>query len=60
MAFVKLEDHVGTSIECVVFPKVFEKSKSFLVKDVIVIMEGKLDFKEDLPVIIVESIRILN
>jgi len=60
MAFVGLEDHLGISIECVVFPKIFERSKSFLVKDSIVIMEGKLDFKEDLPVIIVDSVRILN
>ncbi len=60
MAFVSLEDHLGVSIECVVFPKIFEKSKSYLVKDAIVIMEGKLDFKEELPVIIVEGVRILN
>jgi DNA polymerase-3 subunit alpha len=60
MAFVTLEDHVGISIECVVFPKIFERCKSYLIKDSIVIIEGKLDFKEDLPVIIVESIRILN
>ncbi len=60
MAFVGLEDHLGISIECVVFPKIFERSKSFLVKDSIVIMEGKLDFKEELPVIIVDSVRILN
>ena len=60
MAFVSLDDHLGVSIECVVFPKIFEKSKSYLVKDAIVIMEGKLDFKEELPVIIVEGVRILN
>ena len=60
MAFVSLEDHLGVSIECVVFPKIFEKSKSYLVKDAIIIMEGKLDFKEELPVIIVEGVRILN
>jgi DNA polymerase-3 subunit alpha len=60
MAFVTLEDHLGVSIECVVFPKIFEKSKSYLVKDAIVIMEGKLDFKEEIPVIIVEGVRILN
>ena len=60
MAFIKIEDHVGISVECVVFPKVYERSKGYLVKDSIVIMEGKLDFKEELPVIIVESVRILN
>lgn len=60
MAFVTIEDHVGVSIECVVFPKTFERTKAYLVKDAIVIMEGKLDFKEEIPVIIVEGIRILN
>ncbi len=60
MAFVTIEDHLGVSIECVVFPKTFERSKSYLVKDAIVIMEGKLDFKEEIPVIIVEGVRILN
>ncbi len=60
MAFITLEDHLGVSIECVVFPKIFERSKIYLVKDAIVIIEGKLDFKEDLPVIIVDGVRILN
>jgi len=60
MAFISLEDHVGVTIECVVFPKIFERSKIYLVKDAIVIIEGKLDFKEDLPVVIVEGVRILN
>lgn len=60
MAFVTMEDHLGVSIECVVFPKIYERSKSYLVKDAIVILEGKLDFKEELPVIIVDGVRILN
>ena len=60
MAFVTLEDNLGISIECVVFPKTFERAKSYLVKDAIVVIEGKLDFKEEIPVIIVEGVRILN
>lgn len=60
MAFVTLEDNLGISVECVVFPKTFERAKSYLVKDAIVVIEGKLDFKEELPVIIVEGVRILN
>lgn len=60
MAFVSLEDHLGVTIECVVFPKIYERSKAYLVKDAIVIIEGKLDFKEELPVIIVDGVRILN
>lgn len=60
MAFVRLEDHVGVSIECVVFPKIFERSKAYLIKDSILVIEGRLDKKEDLPVIIVDGVRILN
>lgn len=60
MAFVTLEDHLGISIECVVFPKIYERSKAYLTKDAIVVLEGKLDFKEELPVILVEGVRVLN
>lgn len=60
MAFVAIEDNLGATIECVVFPKIFDRTKSYLIKDAIVVIEGKLDFKEDLPVIIVDGVRILN
>lgn len=60
MAFVRLEDHIGVSVECVVFPKIFERSKAYLIKDAIVVVEGRLDHKEDIPVIIVDGVRILN
>lgn len=60
MAFVTIEDHLGVSLECVIFPKIFERTKSYLTKDAIVIMEGKLDFKEEQPVIIVDGVRVLN
>ncbi len=57
MAFITLEDHIGYSIECVVFPKIFEEFKFQLTKDNIVIVEGKLDFKDEQPVIIVDTLR---
>ena len=60
MAFVTIEDNVGSSIECVVFPKTFQRAKQYLVKDSILIIEGKLDFKEEQPVIIVEGLRTPN
>lgn len=60
MAFVTLEDNVGFSIECVIFPKVFDTFKYQLVKDNIVVIEGKLDFKDERPVIIVNSLEHLN
>jgi len=56
MAFVTLEDNVGYSIECVVFPKIFEALKYNLVKDSIVVIEGILNFKDDEPVIIVDNL----
>ncbi|OGH45229.1 MAG: DNA polymerase III subunit alpha [Candidatus Levybacteria bacterium RIFCSPLOWO2_02_FULL_39_26] len=60
MAFLTLEDNIGYSIECVVFPKVFDMFKYFLIKDSIVIVEGKIDFKDDRPVLIVESLEKLQ
>ncbi|PIT89404.1 MAG: DNA polymerase III subunit alpha, partial [Candidatus Levybacteria bacterium CG10_big_fil_rev_8_21_14_0_10_36_7] len=60
MAFVALENHVGVNIECVVFPKTFEVLKNKLIKDTIVIIEGKLNFKDGNPVIIVDTIDRLN
>lgn len=57
MAFIVIEDNAGISVECVVFPKIFEEYKSMLLRDTIVIVTGKLDFKDDRPVIIVDDIR---
>jgi DNA polymerase-3 subunit alpha len=56
MAFVTLEDNIGYTIECVVFPKIFDEFKFQLTRDTIVVIEGKLDFKDEKPVIIVDSI----
>jgi len=60
MAFITIEDQSGYSIECVVFPKIFEISKNSLVKDLIVIIEGKLELKDERPIIIVETIKKLS
>nr|MBP6098745.1 hypothetical protein [Candidatus Levybacteria bacterium] len=57
MAFIVLEDNAGISVECVIFPKIFEEYKSMLLRDTIVIISGKLDFKDDRPVVIVDDIR---
>lgn len=56
MAFVTLEDNIGYSVECVFFPKVYDNFKYRLLKDSIVIVEGRLNFKDDRPVIIVDSL----
>lgn len=60
MAFITIEDHTGFSIECVVFPKIFEVTKGVLARDAIILVEGKLQFKDERPVIIVDSAKRLN
>ena len=60
MAFLTIEDHAGFTIECVIFPKIFETTKSMLNRDAIIIIEGKLQFKDERPVIIVDVVKRLT
>lgn len=60
MAFITVEDHVGASVECVIFPKVYARDKMLLNKDAIVLITGKIDHKDDAPVILVDNVRIVN
>ena len=60
MAFIVIEDHAGSNVECVIFPKIFSRDKSLLNKDSIIIVEGRLDHKDDSPVVIVDTIRLIN
>jgi DNA polymerase-3 subunit alpha len=46
MAFVELEDLYGT-LEIIVFPKIYERCKSLLVQDTIVLVEGRISQKEE-------------
>ncbi len=56
MAFVTVEDICG-SVECVCFPKVYDKIKSFLVPDRVVSLSGKISISEGkAPAIIVDKI----
>lgn len=55
MAFVSVEDLYG-SVECVAFPRVYEKIKSALKPDKVVRLSGKVDIDpEKLPVIILDA-----
>ena len=55
MAFVTIEDLYG-SIECVCFPKVYDKIRSFLEADKVVSLSGKISIDEEkAPVIIVDK-----
>ena len=56
MAFLTIENEKGMSVDCIVFPKVFERHKHSLIKDSVIIIEGKLDTKNDKPTIIAEKI----
>ena len=55
MAFITVEDLSG-SIECVCFPKVYEKVKAFLESDKVVSLTGKMSIESDkAPVIILDK-----
>ena len=55
MAFVTVEDLYGT-VECVCFPKVYDKIRAFLAEDVVVSLSGKISIDDEkAPVIIVEK-----
>ena len=60
MAFLVISNEKGLSVECVVFPRIFEQHKSLLTKDSVVIVEGHLDTKNDRPTIIAEKISLVN
>ncbi|MEF9922444.1 MAG: DNA polymerase III subunit alpha, partial [Anaerovoracaceae bacterium] len=56
MAFIDLEDLVGT-VEVVVFPKVYDKCQETIVEDKVVVIKGKLNFKEEeAPKLLADSI----
>ena len=56
MAFIQIADEKGVSVESIVFPRIFEQYKSLLTTDTVILIEGKLDMKEDRPVIIANKI----
>ncbi len=56
MAFINLEDLVGT-VEVVIFPNVYEKYQHNILEDKVVIIKGKLNFKEDeMPKLLADSV----
>lgn len=46
MAFVTAEDMFGT-IEVIVFPKIFDKVREFLVEDMAVVIKGRVQLEEE-------------
>ena len=55
MAFVRVEDGTGT-IDLVVFPKIFQKTKDNLIDSNPILILGRVDNKDEQPAIIVEDI----
>jgi DNA polymerase-3 subunit alpha len=56
MAFIAIGDEKGVQIECIIFPKVFEQYKKMLINDSVIVIDGKLDTKNDKPMIIAQRI----
>jgi len=55
MCFLKLQDMTGT-IEVLVFPRVYEVSRNYLMTDQIVLISGKIEEGETTPIIIAQTI----
>lgn len=56
MAFVMLTNEKGIGVECIIFPKVFMQFKEHLQSDTVIIIDGRIDTKNDKAAIIAESI----
>ena len=57
MAFISVEDLYG-SIECVAFPNVYDKIKSLVTADKVVLLSGKMQLDEEkAPVIILDKMQ---
>ena len=60
MGFLTLEDLTG-QLECLVFPRVYLRSGPLIQQDALVIVDGKLNFREDEePKLVVDAIRPLT
>ncbi len=59
MAFITISDGIST-IECVIFPKLYETAKSLLDKDQVVLLEGKVDKKEEEASFLVDKLKLFN
>ncbi len=54
MAFAKIEDESG-SLDIVVFPKIFQQTKTAWVKDKIILIEGRIEYREEGLTFLVEK-----
>lgn len=56
MAFMRIFDG-GGEIDCVVFPKAYDEYKNLLVKEGVVLLDGKIEFREEQYSVLVDSIK---
>lgn len=56
MAFVLLENEVGATIECIIFPKIFARTRDIWSKDNIILVDGHLDAKSERVIVIVDQV----
>lgn len=59
MCFIKLQD-TSSTIEVIVFPRAYSQYKSAIAIDKIVLVTGKLESGEESPVLIAESVTLLD
>jgi len=57
MAFVRIEDDTG-SLDLVVFPRIFERTKAYWVDHKPLLVSGRVDRRDDSPALIVEAIEV--
>ena len=57
MAFLLLSNENGVTLECIIFPRIFDQYKSLLNKESVLLVSGKIDLKNDKPVIIADKIQ---
>ena len=56
MAFMTISDEKGVGIECVVFPKTYEVYKDILIVDNVVLVQGKLNSRDDKLALLVDRV----
>lgn len=56
MAFLKITDFTGT-IECAIFPKLYNESVDIILVDTCVVIQGKVTERNDTPTIAIENVK---
>lgn len=60
MAFLSIANENGVTLECIIFPKIFDEYKALLTKENVVLIYGKIDSKNDKPIIITDKVQVFN